>query len=452
MKEVLTIAGSDSGGGAGIQADLKTFAALGLHGLSVITALTAQNSQGVRGIMEVPGSFIESQLEAVMTDFNVSSVKTGMLANSNVIKSVARKIKEFNITSIIVDPVMVAKSGDPLLQREAVQALQEELLPLSLAVTPNLEEAEVLSGIKITGDKDLERAAIKIKEFGMKMVIIKGGHLREESRVAVDTLYDGKEFFRFEAPRYETKNTHGTGCTFSAALASYLALDYSFLEAVKKSKEFITLAIKDSYKAGQGYGPVNPMAGLYQEKERYRVLKNLQEGLKILKEACLAPLIPEVQSSLVMALPRAREKSEVAGFPGRIIKVGEEIRILEGPDFNCSRWMSKVVLALLYNGYNWTSALNLKAKEDVLEACKRAGLTMESFNREEEPLDFSQEEIEWGTDHVLKTKGYTPDIIFDGGCCGMEAMVRVMGKDALDVSRKAAAIAREYQKIRKNNR
>ncbi len=447
MKEVLTIAGSDSGGGAGIQADLKTFAALGLHGLSVITALTAQNSQGVRGIMEVPGDFIESQLEAVLTDFNISSVKTGMLASSSVIKSVTRKIKEFNISTIVVDPVMVAKSGDPLLQKEALEALKNELLPLSLVVTPNLEEAEVLADMKITGEKELEKAAVIIKELGVKMVIIKGGHLQEKSR-AVDTLYDGKEFYKFQAPRYKTKNTHGTGCALSAALASYLALDYSFLEAVKKSKEFITLAIKDSYAAGQGYGPVNPMAGLYREKESYRVLTNLQEGLEILKKAPLAPLVPEVQSSLVMALPQAREKSEVAGFPGRIIKVGEEIRALQGPEFNCSRWMSRVVLALLYNGYEWRSALNLKAREDVLEACKKAGLTMEKFNREEEPQDFMKEEIEWGTDHVLKTKGYAPDVIYDGGCCGMEAMVRILGKNAVDVSHKAVAVAKTYQQIK----
>jgi len=149
-----------------------------------------------------------------------------------------------------------------------------------------------------------------------------------------------------------------------------------------------------------------------------------------------------------MALPQAREKSEVAGFPGRIIKVGKEIRALQGPEFNCSRWMSRVVLALLYNGYEWRSALNLKAREDVLEACKKAGLTMERFNREEEPQDFMKEEIEWGTDHVLKTKGYAPDVIYDGGCCGMEAMVRILGKDAVDVSHKVAALAKAYQQIK----
>lgn len=450
MKEVLTIAGSDSGGGAGIQADLKTFAALGLHGLSVLTALTAQNSLGVRGIMEVPGSFIESQLEAVMTDFNVSSVKTGMLSSSKVIEAVARKLKEFKVSRVVVDPVMVAKSGDSLLQREAVQALREKLLPLSLAVTPNLEEAQVLAGMKIRGEKELEKAARIIQASGVKMVIIKGGHLDNKNQ-AIDTLFDGREYYRFKGPRYETKNTHGTGCTFSAALASYLAMDFSFQEAVEKSKEFITLAIKDSYGAGKGYGPVNPMAGLYREKDSYRVIKNLEKGLEILKTAPLAPLIPEVQSNLVMALPQARERSEVAAFPGRIIKVGEEIRTLEGPAFNCSRWMSRVVLTLLKNGYDWKGAFNIKAREDIIKACKKAGMTMESFNRDEEPLSFN-EEMEWGTDQVLKRKGYVPDVIYDGGCCGREAMARILGKSAVEVSQKAAAVAKAYKELKVKTR
>ncbi len=263
MKQVLTIAGSDSGGGAGIQADLKTFAALDLHGLSVITALTAQNSLGVKDVLEIPVKFIESQLDTVLSDFEVKAVKTGMLANSEIIELIALKLKEYNIKNLVVDPVMVAKSGDSLLQKEAVKALKEKLLPLTLVVTPNLDEAKAMADININHKEDLFQAASIIKDFGVKYVIIKGGHIQDKNK-AIDTLFDGKEFYFFEGIRFNTKNTHGTGCTFSAALASFMTKGYDFMEAVQKSKEFITLAIKHSYKAGKGYGPVQPMGERYE--------------------------------------------------------------------------------------------------------------------------------------------------------------------------------------------
>lgn len=277
MQQVLTIAGSDSGGGAGIQADLKTFAALGVHGTCVITALTAQNSRGVKGVLEIPAGFIAAQMDAVLSDFTIKAVKIGMLANSDIIKAVAEKIIEYDVKVVIVDPVMVAKSGDSLLQKEAVKALKEILLPLSLVVTPNLDEAKILSGLKIKDNKDIERAAELIKETGVKYVIVKGGHL-DHKKKAVDTFYDGEKHYFFDAPRFDTKNTHGTGCTFSAALVSYLAWDCSILEAVEKSKKFITSAIKYSYNAGSGYGPVQQLAGLYRDKENDQVVMNLKKG------------------------------------------------------------------------------------------------------------------------------------------------------------------------------
>ncbi len=257
MRQVLTIAGSDSGGGA---------------------ALTAQNSLGVKGVLEIPDDFIAAQLDAVLSDFTIKAVKTGMLANSKIIEKVAGKIKEYKIENVVVDPVMVAKSGDSLLQKEAVRTLKELFFPLSLVVTPNIDEAEVLSGMELKENRNVERAAEVIKDTGVRYVIIKGGHLDNKNK-AVDILYDGKKYYYFEGPRFDTKNTHGTGCTFSAALASYLAWGFNIFESVEKSKKFITSAIKYSYKAGHGYGPVQQLAGLYMEKEKNQVTMNLKKGL-----------------------------------------------------------------------------------------------------------------------------------------------------------------------------
>lgn len=451
MKKALTIAGSDSGGGAGIQADLKTFAALGLHGLSVITALTAQNSLGVHGIQEIEENFVEAQMNAVLKDFEVSALKTGMLANNEIIQSVSKLVKEYNLKNLVVDPVMVAQSGDPLLKSQAVKTLKENLLPLSLIVTPNIDEAEILADMKITTMEEVKKAAEIIWEHGSKYVIVKGGHLRNQDK-AIDVLFDGQEYYYFEAPLIYTRNTHGTGCTFSAALASYLALGYNVLEAVEKSKGFITMAIKYSYKPGLGYGPVQPLAEIFNEREKTRILENLKQGFLILKKAPMAALIPEVNTNLVMSLPKASGSTEVAAFPGRIIKHSDTITTLSEPQFNCSRWMSRVILAVLNNNFFWRSAMNIRFSTEIVKAVRKSGFTVESFKREEEPPEFAYDpqnkNIEWGTDYVLKEMGFVPDAIYDRGGYGLEGMIRIFGKDAVDVAKKAATIAESYQKFK----
>lgn len=260
MKTALTVAGSDSGGGAGIQADLKTFAALGVHGTSAITALTAQNTLGVTGIFALPPSFVEAQFDAVACDIGVDAMKTGMLFNAEIIDSVCRKIKEYGLSQVVVDPVMVATSGDLLLKAEAVDAIKASLLPLAAVVTPNWREAEVLSGIAIREDDGIKEAAWRIYELGPRYVLVKGGHSAGD---AVDWLYNGQEFVPYRAPRVETTNTHGTGCTLSAAIAAWLALGQGVPEAVGSAKQYITAAIQHAYSLGKGHGPVNHLFALH---------------------------------------------------------------------------------------------------------------------------------------------------------------------------------------------
>ena len=250
----MTIAGSDSGGGAGIQADLKTFSALGVYGASTLTAITAQNTVAVTAVHELPTNVIAAQIEAVITDIGVDAVKTGMLSSSAIVEAVAGELERFDIQNLVVDPVMVAKSGDPLLREEAVEAVKARLVPLAALVTPNIPEAETLTGLSIDKDEDMKEAARRIVAMGARTVVVKGGH---RDGPATDLFFDGAAFTEFSSERFDTVNTHGTGCTFASAAAAGLAQGKSVLEAVAQAKEYVTEAIRNSYPLGQGHGPVH---------------------------------------------------------------------------------------------------------------------------------------------------------------------------------------------------
>lgn len=252
-----TIAGSDSGGGAGIQADLKTFQELEVFGTSVITALTAQNTLGVHGIFPTPASFVQAQLKAVLDDFDVKAMKTGMLFDAAIIEGVVDVVKEQNIP-LIVDPVMIAKGGASLLQQQAVEAMRKHLLPIATICTPNIPEAEVLTGRTIQSQQHIEQAANELLALGVKYVVIKGGHL--QGAFAADAVYWKDGYFSVTTPRVETKDTHGTGCTFSAAITALIAKGYSVKEAIIEAKKFIHLAISNPLHIGNGHGPTNHFA------------------------------------------------------------------------------------------------------------------------------------------------------------------------------------------------
>lgn len=252
----LTIAGSDSGGGAGIQADLKTFAALGCYGASVITAVTAQDTKRVYGFVEMAPEFVAQQIDAVLDDIGADAVKIGMLASAQIVEAVADRIKHHGVTSLVLDPVMIAKGGDKLLLDSAVEALKTRLLPLALVVTPNIPEAEVLTGRSLTDWEDIKDAARQIYDMGVPNVVIKGGHKANEL-TATDILYDGVGFRDFSVGWVNTKNTHGTGCTFSSAIAATLAKGENVPTAIAAGKAYVTKALQDSYKIGSGHGPVH---------------------------------------------------------------------------------------------------------------------------------------------------------------------------------------------------
>jgi hydroxymethylpyrimidine/phosphomethylpyrimidine kinase len=261
LKTAMTVAGSDSGGGAGIQADLKTFAAVGVYGTSVITALTAQNTVGVSGILDVPPSFVEAQFDAIANDIGMDAMKTGMLFSASIIDAVCGKIEAYGLSKVVVDPVMVATSGDLLLREDAVEAVKTRLMPLALVVTPNRREAEVLAGMHVETDEEVRAASERIARLGARYVLIKGGHT--EGDVVVDWLFDGTGMTPYRSERIDTTNTHGTGCTLSAAIAGYLALGADVPDAVGRAREYMTSALRNAYPVGKGHGPVNHLFALH---------------------------------------------------------------------------------------------------------------------------------------------------------------------------------------------
>ena len=255
MIKILTIAGSDSGGGAGIQADIKTIFTLRAHPLTVITSLTAQNSLGVDSILQVPPDFVVAQMESVIRDMSPHATKTGMLFNVSILKAVVRTVEKYKLPLLVVDPVILSSKGTVLLESNAVNMMREQLFPLATVVTPNLHEAEVLSGKKVSNIEEMVAAAKLIKELGPSNVIITGGHLKTE---CIDILYNGAGVYHFGGPRLESEHTHGSGCVFSAALATFLAMGNNVRKGAEMANNFTRKAISKGFRVGKGPGPVNP--------------------------------------------------------------------------------------------------------------------------------------------------------------------------------------------------
>jgi len=444
VKRILTIAGSDSGGGAGIQADLKTITLLGGFGMSVLTALTAQNTVGVSAIHAVPPEFIGQQIDAVLSDIGADAVKTGMLLNADAIEVVADKLLAHGIKKIVVDPVMVAKGGAVLLIEEARETLAARLIPMAFVVTPNIPEAEVLSKRPIKGEDDIHEAARVIHAMGARYVVIKGGHL---DGPATDYLYDGENFVEFSKVRVDTANTHGTGCIYSAAIATYLAMDLEIREAVARAKDFVHSSIRFALPLGKGHGPTNPFAQFAHDQEKYRVVEALEAGLARFQEAPVGNLVPEVQSNLGYALPFAETHQDVAAFPGRLVRLGKRIVSVRGPAFGASRHIATIILTTMRHDPEFRSAMNIRFSEELIQQCRTLGWKVCSFDRSDEPEAVKQREgssLEWGVQRVLSKETSIPDAIFDRGDVGKEPMIRVLGRNPDEVVDKVLKLKEPY--------
>jgi hydroxymethylpyrimidine kinase/phosphomethylpyrimidine kinase len=437
-RRALTIAGSDSSGGAGIQADLKTFAALGVYGASVITALTAQNSRGVHAVHEVPVEVVEAQLAAIMDDqgLAVDYAKTGMLYSPAIIETVAAAIGRYRIP-FVLDPVMKAGSGAVLLDEEALHTLVKQLVPRCSVITPNVPEARALSGLEIRTTEDAKAAARTIHRFGAPAVIIKGGHLEDERAAgwATDVLYDG-EFALLRYPLVQTERVvHGGGCSFSAALAAELAKGMPLHEAAAAAKRFVHHAITGGTEVATML-VVDPLHHIRTDADRYAVLSNVREAVQLLNSLDgFAELLPEVGTNIGMAIADARSEQDIAAVDGRIVRTKDGIRA-GCVAFGASDHVARLILAMMERDSACRSALNLRYAPAILKACSLLGMTISSFDRADEPA--AEKTMAWGVREA--SSAFVPEVIYDLGAVGKEPMVRIFGSTAVEVAEKVKRI------------
>ena len=426
----MTIAGSDSGGGAGIEADLKTFAAYQVHGTVAITSITAQNTYSVTGVQDIDLDIIEAQIKAVADDMGIDAAKTGMLHKSEIIEKVAEVLHRYNFP-LVVDPVMIAKSGARLLRPDAVETLVNKLLPIATVVTPNRMEAEVLTGFDVHDIDSAKKAAKEISRLGPDAVVVKGGHIKGER--SIDILYYDKNYYVLESPRYDVSTTHGTGCSFSAAITAGLADGYDLVESIKTAKFFISNAIRYGLKIGKGHGPVNPMTILYREASRYKILKELEGFLdKISQLKGIDTLIPEVGMNIAYASIYPMDKSDIAGIRGRIRKVPEGGIVYSFPEYGASDHLARYLLKIREYDSSIRVVMNIRYDENLLDILKETGFSISYYDRSIEPSDIKDKEgstVQWGVEQAVKRLGNVPQIIYHKGDIGKEPMIVLFTKD-----------------------
>ena len=430
MPTAMTIAGVDSGGGAGIAADLKTFAALGVHGTCVVTSLTAQNTTGVLNSFDIPPDFIEEQFNAVVSDIGINAAKTGMLSSPEIVSAVAGVLKDRRFP-LVIDPVMAAEAGGELLRDEAVSVLIEELMPLCTAITPNVAEAQRLSGMRISDLKDAKKAARKIYEMGANAVIVTGGHLE-----GTDVFFDGD--VTYIEGTLVRGGTHGSGCTHSAVITAELAKGTPLIDAARRAKKFVERAILAGAQVGAGSAPVNQIAPLLADAERFQVLHNVEEAVGVIEENMVPELIPEVGCNIAMAVTGATSTGDVAAVRGRIVRLKGSPHAVGCAAFGASSHVARIVLTAMKADGSMRAAMNIRYSRETLSACENLGLKISSFSREDEPEDVAT--MEWGVGEVIRKEGGVPDVIFDAGGVGKEAMIRLLGKDAVEVAGRAVEI------------
>lgn len=447
----LTVAGFDPSGGAGLQADLKTFSAYGINGKSVATSITIQNTTGVRDIYNIPCKVVEQQLSAILEDGKPGAVKTGMLGDESIVETVVRLLRRHRIKNLVVDPVIRSSSGKLLLSVKGVEVLKKKLLPMALLVTPNLSETEILSGVKICKASDRIRAARALLKLGAKKVLIKGGHLKGKPQ---DFFFDGKRKILFDSDRLGRGDVHGTGCALASAITAGLAKGKDAVTSVETAKEFIGLAIAGAVRSGKGALQVEPLLSLYQNSDRYSMFERVFSAVERLRNSHIGALIPEVQSNIGFGLEGAQKLEDVIGFPARIIRCGEDIMVPAPPRFGGSRHIADVVLTVMRFDPSKRAVMNIKHNTDLIKICKSLKFSIGSFDRAKEPKRVRTLEgssLEWGTAYAIRNCGFVPDIIFDKGGMRKEEMIRVIAEDIEGLIDKILKIHQRYLKFLRKN-
>ena len=449
MKVVLSIAGSDSGAGAGIQADLKMFSALGVYGCTAITAITAQNTKHVVKIFEISPSIVEQQIRSVMTDMRPNAIKLGMVYSTPIIEAVYRSVKKKSKkVPIVLDPILAAGTGAKLLRTEAYKSFVSKLIPLSTLITPNRSEAEKLADTLIKSENDAIEAAKKIRKLGAENVLIKGGHFVSEE--VTDLLLDTQgNITKFTNPRLEIKEIHGSGCNFSSAVAAYLAKDIVLSEACSMANEYVHAAIRNSLKIGKGLPIANPFSSIYREANRYRILVELQQAVEHL---CTLDrfytLIPETQTNFAYALSNAIHVSDIAAVRGRIIKVENTAAPASYVKFDASSHVASALLAYMSVNPDFRCAINIRFDRRVVDVCKSL-FSISSYDRAQEPKKIKRREgssIAWGILAAL-SKNRFAEVIYHKGDIGKEPMITLFGRNPAEVVNKINSILKNYEAV-----
>lgn len=425
----LTIAGSDSGGGAGIQADIKTMEARGAFATSVITSVTAQNTRGVRNAYTIPLEEIEAQYEAVVSDFDVRAVKTGMLAEASVVKRVTEWAADVD-APVVVDPVMVATSGDRLLEPAGEDAY-EALIRESALVTPNTDEAEVLTGIRPIDAETAREAGDVLVDRGATAALVKGGHVESES--VRDVLVTGDGVEEFVHPRIATDATHGSGCTLSSAIAANLAQGESLKPAVERGVEFTERAVRYPLDVGRGSGSVHHLAELRDRAARQPTAERVEATARAFVDSDVSALVPEVGMNVVGATPYAESVGETAAVEGRIARTLDGVHPNRGVRFGASSHVARFLLAMRERDPGLQFAVNCRFDEDVEAALSALDGPVSEFDRSEEPADVKAKEgstMGWGARRAFESVDGTPVAVIDRGEVGKEAIVKLLADDA----------------------
>ena len=442
VQAALTIAGSDSSGGAGIQADMKTMSALGIYSCTVITAITAQNTLNVDHIFPLSADIIKKQIMSVLSDIPIHAIKIGMVYNNEIITAVSDILKNSKIP-IVLDPIISAGTGARLLEQEFLSDFKIKLLPFCDVVTPNIHEAEKLSGIKIKNENDIKNTALKIQKLGAKNVVVKGGHFKNNDKVIVDTILNERgKFALIKNPRMKIVEMHGSGCNFSAALTAFLAMKFPMVIACLMANKYVHNSIVNTVKIGKGIPVNNPISLMYEESCRYKVIDELANAVdQLTRTKNFEKLIPESQSNIVYAIPNANNINDVAGVNGRIVKAGDRSVPTSGIKFGASRHVASSILEYMKTNQLVRSALNIKNEKRILDKCNRL-FRVTHYERKLEPKTIKNREgrsISWGVSTAL-SKNPDADIIYHTGDIGKEPMIIIFGQNPQEVVDKVKSI------------
>ncbi|MFC6731695.1 bifunctional hydroxymethylpyrimidine kinase/phosphomethylpyrimidine kinase [Haladaptatus sp. DYSN1] len=434
----LTIAGSDSGGGAGIQADIKTMEAHGAFATSVVTSVTAQNTQGVTSSYTLPVAEIEAQYDAVVSDFDVRVVKTGMLGTAEVVEAVADRLADFD-APLVVDPVMVATSGDRLLE-SAAESAYEQLVAQATLVTPNADEATVLTGVEIATPADAIEAGERLVEMGADAAFVKGGHL--SGATVVDVLV-ADEVTRFTHPRVETDATHGSGCTLSSAIAARLAQGDALADAVGTGVSFMTRAVRYPLDVGEGPGAVHHLVDLRNRAAREETAEAVEGIVEQFVARDVSALVPEIGMNVVGATPFAEAVSETAAVEGRITRTLSGVKPNRGVRFGASSHVARFLLGARESVPNLRFAVNCRFDDEVEAALSELEWPLAEFDRSVEPEDVKAREgntMGWGARRAFGGAGETPIAVIDRGEVGKEPIVKLVAEDAETLAERVFAL------------